>query len=80
MSEGADFDACHRRLPSERYSFEARTTEGFAVLVKDEEPRLMDEHARAVNDAFDAVLGQRGPAAVADGLEELALEIEQARL
>ena len=45
MSEGTDFDVCHRQRSSERYSLEVRTTGGFTVPVKEEDLRLMDERA-----------------------------------
>lgn len=37
ISEGIDFDVVRRNNPSERYSFEARTTEEYCVPVKTED-------------------------------------------
>lgn len=42
ISEGIDFDVIHRTDPSRRFSFEARTTEGFLVPVKLEDLRQME--------------------------------------
>jgi len=46
MSEGTDFDVCHRLDPDRRYSLEVRTSREGKVPVKPEDLRLMDERSR----------------------------------
>ena len=57
MSEGTDFDVCHRLDPDRRYSLEVRTSREGKVPVKPEDLRLMDERSR---DRYELEQARRG--------------------